>query len=329
MRAPSRAGPHSRAILPAQDVLAIKSGKTLVGSTLQSILFATGAGLLGVVVGYVVAAALGHRRIRQLTTVNRKRLEEVTDQLDQVASKYAKSRSTFKAMKAALLEARAAKETSDDNVRALARDVHTLRTEREHTKIKVGQMQTALDSVNQKTLMLQREFEKAGEFYKRELAKSFAKRKELEKEIDRALSAEREFMERVESSVLEHGSEKEMIVAAQLRFGQIEVLERNIGKLEKENAELLEDLRQAKKDYEALHQDLGEMDELRINNQQLVRCVESLEKRRQQHEEEAEQFRDQADQKEQQSETLRLKLNDLEKSFAAIEQQQQQATADS
>ncbi len=275
--------------------------------------------------GYLVAAFLGQRRINELTAANRKRVAELTDQIDQISAKYSKARSGFKTMKAALTEARATRETAAKKIRMLSNDVKTLRTERENTKIKVSQMQTALDSVNYKTMTLQREFEKAGEFYKRELAKSFGKRKELEEEVARALAAEREFMERVESSSLEHGSEKEMIVAAQLRFGQIEVLERNIDKLEKENAGLLDDIRQAKKDYDELQQELREMEELRINNQQLVRCVESLEKRRAEHEQEAEQYRDQAGQSEQLSETLKLKLDDLEKSFAEMGQQQQEA----
>ena len=64
---------------------------------------------------------------------------------------------------------------------------------------------------------------------------------------------------------------------------------------------------------------------VQINNQQLVRCVESLERRRADSAEQAEQYRDQVDQSEQMSETLRMKLNDLEKSFAAMEEQQQEA----
>ena len=54
-------------------------------------------------------------------------------------------------------------------------------------------------------------------------------------------------------------------------------------------------------------------------SQQLVRCVESLERRRASSAEQAEQYRDQVDQSEQMSETLRMKLNDLEKSFAAMD----------
>ena len=69
-----------------------------------------------------------------------------------------------------------------------------------------------------------------------------------------------------------------------------------------------------------MQKQLDELGELRIYNQQLVRAVETLEQSRQQHEQEAEQFRSQADESEQLSETLRMRLTSLQQNFAAIEQ---------
>ena len=99
----------------------------------------------------------------------------------------------------------------------------------------------------------------------------------MEKELEGAREEQEAFTKRVEASVLEHGSPEEMITAAQLRLGQLDVLERNVNKLETENSRLREEAKRMKLDYESLQSDLSELDELRINNQQLVRCVESLE----------------------------------------------------
>ncbi len=59
-----------------------------------------------------------------------------------------------------------------------------------------------------------------------------------------------------------------------------------------------------------------------------MHCVEALEGSRKEHETDAEKFRQQADQSDRLSDTLRLKLDDLEKNFADIEKQQDRALKD-
>ena len=178
----------------------------------------------------------------------------------------------------------------------LASNVLTLRTERENTKIKVSSIQNALVSVKQQTAAPQTEFEKSRKFYKRELMKSLQQRKQLEEEVGQARAEQEAFAKTVESSVLEHGSAENMVAAAQLRLGQLQVLERNVNKLEAENTQLRKDALELKREYEARDRELAELDELRLHNKQLVRCVEALEDSRQEHETDAERFRQQADQ---------------------------------
>lgn len=68
--------------------------------------------------------------------------------------------------------------------------------------------------------------------------KSLEKRKVLQEDVKAARAEQEAFAKLVESSVLKHGSVENMVVAAQLRLGQLEVLERNVNKLEAENAQL-------------------------------------------------------------------------------------------
>ena len=293
-------------------------------SILEIAMVAVGGGILGAACGWLVQAIISKTRIDQVSTAAQAKLDDVTTQRDRFASKYSRSRAKIQSLQAAYAKRSTEFQSVLKKSKLLAKNVLTLRTERENTKIKLGTLQNALGSLRQRTTALQSEFEKTQEFYKRELVKSSEKRKLLEKEIKEARSEQESFAELVESATLEHGSEENMVVAAQLRLGQLQVLERNVSKLEAENEDLNCEVVRIKKEFEARERDLSELEELRIHNEQLVRGVEALEGSRKEYETAAERYRQQADQSEEQSDTLRLKLADLEKNFVAIEKQQDQ-----
>ena len=294
-------------------------------STIQIALIALGCGAFGVFVGWSIQAVIGRRRIRQLAGNASKELRDVSAQRDKLANRLSKSRSMIEMLKASNARRSDELATFKKKTKQLARNIVTLRKERENTKIKVTTFQAALSELRRKTTALQSEFDKSRDFYKRELVKSFDKRTALESELKEARFEQEEFARRIESSTLEHGSAEDMVIAAQLRLGQLEVLERNVNKLEAENARLEADARKARQEFEARERDLAELEELRIHNKQLVQCVEALESSRQEHESDAERYREKADQSEKMSETLRLKLDDLATNFANIEKQQQRA----
>lgn len=297
-----------------------------MGSSISQIaLYALGGCFFGVLIGWSIQAVMSKPRIGQLAGEARKKLAEVTGQRNELAGEYSKLQSMIEQLQAANAKRSAEFASVLKKSKTLSKNVRTLRAERENTKIKVGTIQKALTSLRQQTRALQTEFDKTREFYKRELLKSLQMRKDLEEEIEKARVEQESFAKLVESSVLEYGSTENMVVAAQLRLGQLKVLERTVSKLEAENAQLRQDADQIKQEIAAREQDLAELEELRVHNRQLVRCVEALEDSRKEHEAEAERYRQQADQSEKLSDTLRLKLDDLEKNFADIEKQQHQA----
>ena len=297
-------------------------------SVFQLVLYALGCCFGGVLVGWSFQTVISRRRIDQMDNESRAQLDAVTGQKNEIARRYSRSKSKIEKLQTDNAHHRSEFKALLKKSKLLAGNVVTLRTEREKTKIKLSTIQNALASLRQKTTALQSEFDKTREFYNRELMKSLKKRKKLEEDVKQARAEQENFARMVESSILEHGSAENMITAAQLRLGQIEVLERNVNKLEKENARLREDALKAKQQFEARERDLREMDELRMHNRQLVQCVEALESSRQSFESDAERYREQADQSEKESDTLRLKLEDLEKNFAAIEEQQHSALED-
>lgn len=297
-------------------------------SIFQSALYAFGGGILGALCGWLVQAVIGKRHVDQVTNAARTKLDNLTVQKDLLARRYSKSRAKIESLQATNAKRSTEFRSALRKSKLLTRNVLTLRKERENTKIKLGAMQDAVGSLRQQTTALQTEFGKTQEFFKRELIKSLEKRKLLETEVQEARSEQESFARLVESSTLEHGSTENMVVAAQLRLGQLQVLERNVSKLEAENADLNRDIIRLKQEIEAQQRSLAELEELRIHNRQLVHCVEALEGSRKEYETDAERYRQQADQSEKLSDTLRLKLDDLQQNFADIEKQQDRALKD-
>jgi len=295
------------------------------GGNLQLVLTAIAGCCVGVLVGWAVQFVRGKRRIRQVISAAQGKLSAVMAQRDEFAGKYARSRSQRERFEAASSRQSARLESVIQKAKLMAENVRILRQEREVTKSKLGALQKTQTALKQRTRDLQAEFDKTREFYKRELLRSVQRRKELEQDIITARAEQDAFARAVEVSSLEHGSAENMVIAAQLRLGQLEVLERNINKLEAENDRLRDDVRQAKQDLAARETDLAELEQYRVNNRQLVKCVEALEASRKAHETDADRYRLKADESERLSDTLRLKLDDLEKNFADIEKQQHEA----
>jgi chromosome segregation ATPase len=294
----------------------------------QIALYAVGGCLLGACVSWTVQSVRSKRRISQLAGAAQGKLDEVVAQRNKISGKLTRSQSRLEHLEAVAARQSAKLESLLQKARLLAENVRILRKEREDTKSKLGTLQNALVSLKRQSSDLQTEFDKTREFYKRELLKSLQKRKSLEEDIVKARAEQEAFARAVESSVLEHGSKEDMVIAAQLRLGQLEVLERTVNKLEAENDQLRADAQQIKQEFAAREKALEELEQLRSNNRQLVRCVEALEDSRKEYESDAERYRQQADQSEKLSDTLRLKLDDLEKNFADIEKQQHEAIED-
>ncbi len=300
----------------------------MAGSILQLSLFALGGCIVGLLVGWSVFSATARRQLRESTSAFRAELKKVTRQRDEIANKYLKSKSRIKQLEDDRRRSNADLESVVAKSRSLARNVRTLLEERDKTKIRVSTIQESFLSLRKKSAALQSEFEKSRAFYKRELTKSFEKRKVLEDDIKQARAEQEAFTRLVETSVLEHGSAENMLIAAQLRLGQLDVLQRNVNKLETENAELRGEITRWKQELEARDKDLSKLEELKLHNRQLVGAVEALENSRKEHEADADRYREQAMQSEQESETLKLKLDDLQKGFSDIEAEQREALED-
>jgi len=288
--------------------------------------------LLGGTAAWLFCATAGRRQVRQLTDDWQSRIDDLARQRDRLNAETASLRTTIEAQQAVVRQhektvaaTRTELESTSERIRALTKDVFTLRSEREDSKAKIATFQTALAKMKQQSLELQSEFVKSKEFYKRELAKAFEKRKALEIRIDNAKAEHESFSNLLQATRSEHESVNRMLASARARLASLDELERQVIQLEAENAQLKHDASSTRLQIETLERDVAELEELKTQNRELARCLESMENSRRQYEADARRYREQAGHSEKESETLRLRLDDVEKTFADMERQQREA----
>ena len=293
------------------------------------------AGVVGFLLGWLIWSGIARRRLAQLDDKLQLRLDDLTRQRDRLHVENGKLRETIETQQGAMhrhevaaAKARTDLESAQERANSLAKDVHTLRAERENTKAQLSTMQDHLVSVKQQTAELQQEFVKSGEFYKKELKKSFEKRKLVEVKLDQAKAEQDSFHNLLQASRSEQDSVNKILASAQARLENLEALEQSVIELEAENAQLNHDATRMKQEIEALNRDVAELEELKLQNKELSHCLKSMEHSRKQYEEDAKRYRENAGAAEEHSETLRLKLEDLEKNFEDIEKQQRKALQD-
>lgn len=302
--------------------------------TPQFLAYLLGGAVLGAVAGWLIRAAQSRG-----STVSAKRqpeFGEANDQGDAQIGNLQASLTTQQAivdkLETSLAKSREEYQSACERADLLARNVLTLREERENTKLQLTTIQNAFVAVKKQTLALQREFVKVGDFYKGELRKSFEKRKAIQAQLgaqaETAQAARESATNLLNASRSEHNSINEMLDSAQVQLLQLGVLERNNDRLETENEQLIADNTRMRQELEALAREPDEISALKIHNKELTRCLESMETSRRQHEDDADHYRESAGEAEKKSDTLRLKLDDLQKSFAEMEAEQESALSD-
>jgi len=307
----------------------------VVEMTQEIVFYLLGAGLAGGFVGWLLRGPMNNGRIGQLDDEWQVKLDDVvrqrdrsTVEIDKLKSSIEKQQGVVHRHEVSAARAQTGLESANEKAKSLAKDVFTLRAEREDFKDKVGTIQDALAAVQQQTMELQSEFLKSGEFYKSELKKSFEKRKALEDKLRDAKLEHESFGNLLQSSRSEKESVNKMLDAAQTRLDNLDALEQRVIELEAENAQLNHDATLAQQGIETLQRDVGELDELKVQNKELAHCLKSMEHSRGQYELDAQRYKEHAGQSEQKSETLRIKLDEVEKTFASLENQQRDALDD-
>jgi predicted flap endonuclease-1-like 5' DNA nuclease len=298
----------------------------------QLTLILTATGVVGILVGWAFGALQAKGRTRRLADEWQLKLDNFVRERDRLTSETAKLRTTVEQQQGAIHRAEVAVtkgrtelESSRERIKHLSKDLFTLRSEREDFKTRVREIQNQMSVMKYHSEELQSEFLKSREFYKAELTKSFERRKDVEEKLEMARAEQDSFATLLESSQSEHDSVNKMLASAQKRLSQMDILEKDVIRLEAENAQLNHDATLARQEIETLRRDITEMDELRVQNRELAEVLKSMENSRKQYESDARRYKESAESAEQKSETLRLRLDDVEKNFLEMEQQQRDA----
>lgn len=305
------------------------------GITPQITFYLFGSAAIGAALVWLIMSKTSKRRLKNHADEWQDNVDKVVRIRDRLINEADALRSTIELQQVTVTQnehavARAGVdlESSREKEKQLAKDLFTLRTEREDTKAKMNSFQVALVAVKQQAQEIQTEFLKSREFYKNELTKAFERRRTVEIKLDDARAEQDSFANLLRSSVSEKESVNKMLSAAKRRLDNIDELEQKSIELEAENAQLKHDAIITQQDIEVLQRDVEELEELKVHNKELSQCVTSLEDSRKQYETDAQRYRQRAGQSEQKSETLRIKLDEVEQNFLDIEKQQRKALKD-
>ncbi len=301
----------------------------MTGSFLDIAIYAAAALLAGCGVGWLIRGGVMTRRIALLEDDWQSRLDDAGRHRDHYAAETQSLRSRIEEQEAVLQQHKTAYtractelQSAEEREKRLSKDIFTLRNEREEFKNKLTAIQAALVKIRQQAADVQNEFLKSRDFYTAELRKSFEKRQHLEAKLEDAREEHESFATLLQSSRSEHDSVNKMLASAQTRLGELDRLEENVIRLEAENAQLSHDARLAQQEIDSLRRDVAELEELKVQNRELAHCLDSMENSRKQYESDARRYKDHADEQEKRSETLAIRLDEVEKNFAEIEKQQ-------
>ncbi len=299
---------------------------------LQLGIFILGAAILSGVVGWLIRSRQNNRTLNQMDENWQGRFDKAVRQNEHLNAEVVSLRTSIEAEKAIVHKhtlASARIRTEIESMRekeiSLKKNVFQLSAERDEFKTKVSTSQNAVNIANQRVVQVQTEFNKNQEFYKAQLDTSSEERGVLERKIKDAKSEQESLNNLLLSARAEYDSVSNMLSSAQSRLDTFETLEQKVISLEADNVQLKHAATMAAREAESLRREVGDLAALKEQNREFAHCLKSMESSRKQHEDDALRYRNQYEQSEQESETLRFKIGDIEKNWQ--EMQQDRATA--
>ncbi len=216
-------------------------------------------------------------------------------------------------------------ESVKERLRSIAQDLSAARAERDEFRSRMTRNQQVAVHSQKRVQEIATEFAKSRNFYKSQLGSAIEQRQGLERKITDLKSEQGSLTTLLASAKAEHDSVNRMLNSARSRLETLDDLEQKAISLGADNAELRHTVENVEREAETLRRDIREMEDLKSQNRELAHCLESMENSRKQYENDAVRYREQYEQSEKESETLRLKLGDIERNFTEMQQEQEEA----
>jgi predicted flap endonuclease-1-like 5' DNA nuclease len=291
----------------------------------QVVLMIAGAVLAAGLIGWLLGSLSGKRKLGKTDSDWRARYDKALQQIKKLKTQTRALETSLETERNAALQFKQAAvkgKTELDSLRekanTLAKNVFTLGAERDQLNAKLESSAKVVLSTKVQIQELQGEFQKSRDFYTAQLKSAVERRQILESKIDDARHEQESLNNLLEASRSEHESVSRLLASAQARLEGLEKLENKVVALEADNADLRHQATLATREAETLQHDVAELKELKKQNKELAHCLQSMENSRRQYEADAKRYRSQYEQAEKQSDTLRMKLGNIEESFIAM-----------
>ena len=290
--------------------------------------------IFGAFIGWLLRGRYAGRNMEDLDGDWQKRYHKLQRQVENLTADNSSLKASLVAEqhvlqqhKHAAAKSRTELESLREKLNTQSKNLFTLGAERDELSSQLTNNKNAVIAANQRVRELESEFAKARDFYKAQIESGVEQRKTLERKMEDARSEQESLNNLLASARTEHESVSNLLATAQSRLENLDTLEQKVISLEADNAQLRHEMTLAQKETESLRRDLADMNALKEQNRELVHCLESMESSRKQYEEDARRYRSQYDKSEQESETLRIKLGDIEKNIAEMQNKNEEARA--
>jgi len=302
---------------------------------LQTISLLIGAALAGGIIAWLFRAQSGKRSIGQLGEDWQSRYDKAVRQIQHLQTQnralettVESERNTGLQFKHAAAQGQTELESLREKANTLSRNIFTLGAERDELNDKLGGNQQLLHATKTQIKELLTEFTKSKEFYTAQLQSAVEQRKLLEGKIADARLEHESLTNLLTAARSEHESVNKLLLSAQVRLEGLEKLETKVVALEADNAQLRHEATLAIREAESLQHDVAELKELKAQNKELAQVLQSMENSRKQYESDAQRYRNQYENAEKQSDTLRMKLGDIEQNFVDMQQAKEKTRRD-
>lgn len=294
-----------------------------------TIIYLVGAAAVGGIVGWFFRSRQSAGELSRLGDDWKHQHEMAVAENDKLSSEIGKLKASLDAAKKiveknilATNQAKTEIASLREKQNALQKNLFVIGAERDELKGKLSSHDNVMHSSKNRVTQLQAEVDKNQEIYKARLAATAEERKILQRKIDDAKAEQVSLNKLLTSARAEYQSASNMLAAAQTRLENMDVMEKKVISLEADNAQLKHDIALANQGTETLRRELTEFNALKEQNRELVQCLKSMEDRCTQYEEDARRYRNQAEQSEKESDTLRFKIGDIEKNFHEMQADQ-------
>lgn len=297
----------------------------MTGFNFLTAVYLIGAVAAGACGAWVLRSRQSAQRLKQMELSWLARLKKSEDSVEELKAEVDSLQEALQTGEAALQKHMVASKLVRDEYNAaskkfvvLQNELSSVTDERDRLENRIANHEKALASAQQKNAELQAEFNSIQEIGKAKLSTVTEERKALQRKLEDSKSEQQSLNNLLMAARFEHESVSKLLAATQSKQRGVTALEEKISAIQAENVKLQHEAALANREAELIRRDVDELSSLRDQNSQLTRCLASMDKSRKQYEEDAMRYRNQYENSEKESDTLRFMLGDIGKSWAKM-----------